>query len=59
MTEEELKLFKEVTKDIRRIQPLFDAEPKLKTLGVGTMRSQGTARLQKIKANLSKKKLQS
>ncbi len=55
MTASESLLLKSLIKDGIKIQPRFDAEPKLKHFGIGTMRSEGTSTLQKIKANVRKR----
>ncbi|MES2309392.1 MAG: hypothetical protein V4507_11090 [Verrucomicrobiota bacterium] len=55
MTASQSQLLKSLIKDGIKIQPRFDAEPKLKLFGRGTMRSEGTSTLQKIKANVSKR----
>lgn len=57
MTHAQLKFLKGVLKEARRIQPLFDPEPKLKMYGVGTMRSRGTSVMERIKSNVAKRSL--
>ena len=55
MTAEKSKLLKALLKDGIKIQHRFDPEPKLKLTGIGTMRSEGTAVLEKIKKNVAKR----
>lgn len=55
MTSSQSQLLKALIKEGIKIQHRFDAEPKLKLFGRGTMRSEGTTTLQKIKANVRKR----
>jgi hypothetical protein len=54
MTEAQRKRLKRIMKDALRIQDRFAAEPVLSRTGKGYLKSEGVARLQKIKAGLRK-----
>jgi hypothetical protein len=54
-TAERLRLMKKAMSTGLRMQPLFDAEPTYRNTEQGSMRSEGTARQQRMKANAQKK----
>ena len=55
MTDAQRKLLKEVVRDGLKIQQRFSAAPVYAVTGRGSLKSEGTGTLEKIKRNLKKR----